>query len=1813
VGSVAVTVRDPDTGAPLPDTQVSIREVRNYVHELTVADEQGMAVFDALPLWGYYVTAFHAPTGRSGRLDGIVLSQAGQHIERTLYVDRRGAVGGTLFDDPSKALPVAGGTVKLWGQTAGGPLTALDTTSGRPEELGRYDFFGIPEGSFQLTAAEEGSPRRANETVTLTATTPVAEVDLVLEPAGDVAFRILERLSTGLAEVDPATTAISARLQQGAVYDFTMLQPELPAPDHAYIYRDVLLERSGTIAVQELGGEHRSAQAAAPNFETGVPLDGGGSAADPYRIVLGPKGVVRVTVRDADSQPVAGANVTVVSSGGGRFPSVTGADGTVGFTAVPAGELSVSASAPSLGVGGRTAAVLQYDDDIIDVVVTLGAAVSAHGVVYQPVPGDLYTGDPTTLVPQADAIVVFSYGGSQLSMVTAADGAYRFDALPADVSYAVQAQTQDGLAVAGTGGTLVGPNGNDNEIPPLILDGGPPQILTIVPPPGMEEVSRTATVEIVFSEPLLAAVLPSGQPTSSYFELRGPGGLAAGVWNSAFDAEGHQVVRFVPSAPYDNRAVYSLKIEGGSNGIRDRAGRPLTASGDVGSNFTTSDSVGPAVIGTEPTLLRPVEGGAPVRYDFNEAVIATDEQLDGLGGDDAASLSWGQDDGAGGVVWQPLPITMFLTRSDYSLTVDPNVEGLVLTDDTLLRRIQIAGLEDSHGNMMAAYEEDYRVRDANPPVFDDLPPPPTAPDGQLMPGHAYTVTPVLSGIDHFPLDPPDGDLDRVEYFFTDPDADGLAQPGYVATASPYAFAFIAAYAGDGVEPRPFPIWARAFDTSENSSAVAELSMEVLPNEAPTIGALTATAVSPVAGTFYVGSAIQATVGGLGDVDNSQLSLVVGLWEEGGGLVAVAPSLSVTRPASGNWADLVPPVLDLEIPDEIAEGTVLYLHARATDASAVSATAESERFAVADDQAPPTIDGIVVRAASDGEPASLFYIGSGLYAEFTARDAETSVIAVELGFDRADIFPPPVSATRVSGDLFRSEVLTVPVDVFTEQTTVVLTVSADDRGGNTATATHAFEVAPEPDPTAPTVEWLTPWEGAEWPADYTSSLSPGQGTALLLRVYARDTSIDGGGDTVPGTIVGVSFRGPVADGAGGFELAASSEPGVLVAGTGAPGEAGYQLVWPVPDGIPDGTEIPFEVRVVDSGGLDVVRTVRMQATAFRRVYEGAQSSVQVDDPMQAAAGVEDGAVFLLDGTTLSIYPQDDGSVRALNGMLLYAGGSNDGAQVSVRSSVLTAPAITSAGSAKIFYPLELDISRVFAVGIACRVDQSQRGPWGSTSADQMVLPGETGAGRRAGGSHGGSGWFGAPDEGWSAGTLYEPASTFDSVRNPRLPGAGGGGSGSERGGTGGGVFRLDGADAVVRLIGDVRANGGGSVEGGGAGGTVRLLAGRLEGGGKVTANGGDGGRDDRTGGGGGGRIALLYRELGGGFDPEAQLEARGGGNGGAFLAGAGTIYLEALNAVTGESSGIGHLLGVNQAGLPAAPTLLPAIGNGAVTAVDPTAAVVTVDATVRGDVSGDRLVLEDSLGETVGDFPIVSQTRTVDGVELELVASEAEMIDLQSLIGGETIAAHGRSRFDQVRASGAVRLSFDDDLVVGPVDDPNPVINDPASLSLDSGSRAILRGDGPQLTASATPEPGSEVRVGSTIELSWTASDPVGLWEATESWPPTGLASTSRSTWQPLSSTVEPDPLPLAVPADAAAGEATYQIILTDSAGRSASQQLAWTVRPGGLLDHGAGPRRGCRRPGLGDPDGHRARRRADSDCGGWRHSGRSFLRCLRAA
>ena len=591
--------------------------------------------------------------------------------------------------------------------------------------------------------------------------------------------------------------------------------------------------------------------------------------------------------------------------------------------------------------------------------------------------------------------------------------------------------------------------------------------------------------------------------------------------------------------------------------------------------------------------------------------------------------------------------------------------------------------------------------------------------------------------------------------------------------------------------------------------------------------------------------------------------------------------------------------------------------------------------------------------------------------------------------------------------------------------VTATASATDWGGNTGTSPLSFTVSPTPDPYAPVATWLTPWDGGAWPAAYASSVSA-QGAALLLRVRVTDLDLVGGVD-VPGKVSAVQFKGPVdATGTLAPEFVDGSPVAGLVDGLG---NGVWEMLWRVPNGVAAGTQLPFQVLVLDTGANATTADVRLRAVAARKVYEAAQVAVLPADTMTAAGGDAAGPVFLLDGTVLSLYPQTAPAVRSLPSMFVYAGGVSAGATFTPTASVLTAPEITSYASSVLYNPLELSVIDAFGLGHGARVDVSARGLLGSTPTQSMVLPGQTGSASRAGGSHGGSGGPGSPNGGWTRTDLTAPGSAYDLVADPSLPGGGGGSAAGPfgstgAGGTGGGVVRLLAPGAAVHIEGDVLADGGdgpgdgggGSLIGpGGAGGTIRIVAGRLEGAGRLSAAGGRGTHGNYAGGGGGGRIALSFA------DPPAAalslvLAAPGGFNSlppdanAQQLGGAGSIHLEELDAL-GAPKAPGRLLVANAAGRPAWPTPFSGPqrfgsveGRGAarlvfadtlsVGAADPPAvndrASVTLDASAR-------LLLET-------ESPLIVETATPDGGTVNVNESITLTWSASDPIGIETLTA-----------------------------------------------------------------------------------------------------------------------------------------------------------------------------------------------------------------
>jgi hypothetical protein len=138
--------------------------------------------------------------------------------------------------------------------------------------------------------------------------------------------------------------------------------------------------------------------------------------------------------------------------------------------------------------------------------------------------------------------------------------------------------------------------------------------------------------------------------------------------------------------------------------------------------------------------------------------------------------------------------------------------------------------------------------------------------------------------------------------------------------------------------------------------------------------------------------------------------------------------------------------------------------------------------------------------------------------------------------------------------------------------------------------------------------------------------------------------------------------------------------------------------------------------------------------------------------------------------------------------------------------------------------------------------------GSINVDGRGYGPDTGPGTGANGYYDSGGGYGG--QGGNSDSM-PGGSAYGSVLTPTELGSGGGGGG----GAGGGAIRLIVA-GVLRVEGDISANGNDSSHSGGSGGSIYLTVGSLAGTGVITANGGNHGGGNH-GGGGGGRIAIEY--------------------------------------------------------------------------------------------------------------------------------------------------------------------------------------------------------------------------------------------------------------------------------------------------------------------------------------------------------------------
>ncbi len=332
-----------------------------------------------------------------------------------------------------------------------------------------------------------------------------------------------------------------------------------------------------------------------------------------------------------------------------------------------------------------------------------------------------------------------------------------------------------------------------------------------------------------------------------------------------------------------------------------------------------------------------------------------------------------------------------------------------------------------------------------------------------------------------------------------------------------------------------------------------------------------------------------------------------------------------------------------------------------------------------------------------------------------------------------------------------------------------------------------------------------------------------------------------------------------------------------------------------------------------------------------------------------------------------------------------------------------------------YRLELTVDELVIDGTSS-IDVRGKGYLGGYSGDNACRYGRTlgntidgGSYNFSGGSYGGLGYQNESDA---------VNAVYGDFGNPVELGSGGGAyatwSGPNPGGNGGGGLSLH--VSSIQLDGGIHADGAGGMSGCGSGGTVYIATSVLAGTGVITAAGGA----TTNSAGGGGRIAVYYEDISG-FDV-GRMSASGGTFDGSKVGGSGTVYLKASSAEYGD------LIIDNADGVTAGySTSLRSVGQGTITELAATVLTDdTADFPVPDPVTGALGLIGLEIDPNIGDddpttFTIIDNTATTITVD----AADGDLTTVAA-VGDSYIGVY---TFNDLRIRNDARVFTEDNVVV----------------------------------------------------------------------------------------------------------------------------------------------------------------------------------------
>jgi Bacterial Ig-like domain/Carboxypeptidase regulatory-like domain len=883
-GAVSVTVVDPlQAFIAVPNAEVAL--FRNGTRfDFTTSDDNGAASFEQIPAGTYRVTAYSKGLGRAGSTSDFTVA-ADQTSTQRIQLELRGTVTGSVSDpesEPAPDAPVKGAPVTL-------DSRAISTRTSTGSD-GRFEFLGVPEGNFQLTAFDLDSGR-------IGIGPPGLFINSLITEQKDIRIALERYASLNVKAYLPNDTG-----GQGQLAPLVDVALVLKYHRHGSVFAARGAQGAGEVTfpklisrywyevtVRELGGESRVARASG-GFET---------PAKSIAVTFPSSGSVEVKVVDAAGQPVADALVNINDR---RL--YTPASGIVTVTGVPFGWISVTASKGSVSASsgahlGNRVEPLRFTLDLGSRIAVAGRVDAEQGIGV-PSPGTRVLLNVTSSLLS---------GGMRLETMTDANGHYTFHGIPVGNTLVdLKFYGPDDTTIGATHAQAI-PNGTTGTvaIPAKKLDATPPRVLTIDPSVNATSVAPNAIVTVTFSEPVAASFL-----NTNWFQLVATDDSS--IVNVAFQPsvrpDGTYVVKLIPPAPpagqtfpLKSNVLYRLALP---QGIQDTTGNAMRAA--VGSNFTTVDYAEPAVVRVEPVETAPIPANATFRVKFNKPVDVTSFDEGGGG-----VLRLEKLDAYRGNVVSIVPSTRQLDPADPT-TVLLAPAGVAIAESSFYR-LTIANARDTQTPPNVQKDVrlvEYFSFDTKKPVVRIVAP---AAGTKLVQGVLYTASVELD----------DTDIAAVDFFDA---GDNLLKR--VRTA-PFAYSFVASGTS-------MTLKASATDLSGNTSAsLAEAMWEVMPNNAPANVVVTNTPASAYpAGTVatsvsFEDEGVSVTVAlelrGTRHSDNTAFTQLLG-------------SKNVTRPFSTTFNYALP--LDVKAAEIVA--TV-------TDSVNKSGTASAPLAILADTTAP----------------------------------------------------------------------------------------------------------------------------------------------------------------------------------------------------------------------------------------------------------------------------------------------------------------------------------------------------------------------------------------------------------------------------------------------------------------------------------------------------------------------------------------------------------------------------------------------------------------------------------------------------------------------------------------------------------------------------------------------------------------------------------------------------------------------------------------------------------------------------------------------